>query len=191
MKFLLIFLTTTVFLFANIYSDNNIAKELRNASVKYNIDSKVLYTLAKIESNFNPFIISFTTTKPKDYNFLNLKKNIAKYNGKKYIVTFSTNDKSGLSDLKFALRELIKLNIKVDVGLMQINSVNFKDDEIDNIFKPRFNIKKSISILKYCIGLKQKTKKAIECYNKGNRKIKNYDYYARFLRSYLRDFSSI
>lgn len=191
MKFLLVLTISFVFLYANIYSDNSIAKELRNASVKYNIDSKVLYTLAKIESNFNPFIISFTTTNPKDYNFLNLKKTIAKYNGKKYIVTFSSKDRKGLDDLKFALRELIKLNIKVDVGLMQINSVNFKDDEIDNIFKPRFNIQKSIAILKYCIYSKRQTKKAIECYNKGNRKVRNYDYYARFLRSYLRDFSSI
>lgn len=192
MRFLTTIFAFTSLLFGadNIYSEANIAKELKDASKKYGIDSKVLYTLAKIESNFNPLIISFTTKNPKQYNFANFKKTTSKYGKNKYIVSFSTKDTTKIEELKQALRILIRLNLKVDAGLMQINSVNFTDNEIDKIFEPRYNIKKSLKVLKYCIASKKQTKHAIECYNKGNQKVKKYNYYARFLKSYLRDFST-
>lgn len=167
------------------YSDYEIAKELKRVSYKNNIDKRVLYTLAKIESNFNPLIISFTHSHT-NFDFKNLKKKISRYKNK-YLISFTGKEK----DLQEALRILLKQGISVDVGLMQINSVNFKEKEIATIFKPSVNIEKSAFVLKQCIASKIKTKDSIECYNKGIKKVSNFDYYEKFKKHYLRDFGGM
>ena len=181
--FVLIFLSF-ISLFAN-YSKDEIAKELKSMSIKNNIDKRVLYTLAKIESNFNPLIISFVSPHIH-FNFKNLKKNVSVYKNK-YLLSFRGNEK----DLQEALKILIKQGIKVDVGLMQVNSINFTKDEIKHIFKPSFNIQKSISILKQCIEIKSTLKHSIECYNKGLKKFSSFDYYEKFKMSFLKDFGGL
>lgn len=93
--------------------------------------------------------------------------------------------------MKEALKLLIQQNISVDVGLMQINSVNFKENEIENIFKPSFNISKSAFILEQCKKAKQRLKPSIECYNKGLKKSSSFEYYERFKESFLRDFGGL
>ncbi len=184
MKAWLLLLFSVVSVFAN-YSSYEIARELKSISAKNTLDKKVLYTLAKIESGFNPLIISFTSTHT-NYNFKNLKKKVSKYKNK-YLISFSGKE----ADLQKALKNLIAKGIKVDAGLMQINSINFTEKEIQNIFKPSFNIQKSALILKQCIQNKEKLKHSIECYNKGLRKVSNFDYYEKFRMSYLRDFGGV
>lgn len=173
------------FLFAN-YSPDDISKALKEASHKHEIDKKILYTLAKIESGFNPLIISFVSSK-KDYDFKNLTKNTKKYKDK-YLISLQGSEKDLIDALKILLRYK---KLRVDVGLMQINSVNFSYSEIDHIFKPSYNINKSSEILKACKALKSNLKDSIECYNKGTGKYVKYDYYNRFKNSYVKDFSNI
>ncbi|QKG30261.1 transglycosylase SLT domain-containing protein [Campylobacter sp. RM16187] len=168
------------------YSDQDIADGLRMASVKSNIDKRVLYTIAKIESDFTPLIISFTSHN-KDHDYPNLKRSIGKYKNK-YLISFRGDKES----LKAALENLIEKGYRVDAGLMQINSVNFSKDEIDDIFNIEYNIDKSISVLKMCVSLTKNTKQAIECYNKGKKSIySNYDYYEKFKNNYLMAFAKI
>lgn len=69
MKRIFLLCSAWVYAFA-YYSNENIANELKRISLQHNIDKRVLYTLAKIESNFNPLIISFTSS---HINFLILQ----------------------------------------------------------------------------------------------------------------------
>lgn len=166
------------------YDNFEIANALKLASIQNDIDKRVLYTLAKIESNFNPLVISFTS-KQNHFSFKNLTKRTSRYKNK-YLINFLGEEK----DLQEALRYLIRQGIKVDVGLMQINSTNFKEKEIPFIFNPSYNVKKSLEILKYCIKEKKIVKDSIECYNKGtNRDYQSYEYYKRFYISFLKDFT--
>lgn len=168
------------------YSKQNIANSLRNASAKSKIDKRVLYTLAKIESNFTPLIISFTSYS-KDFSYPNLTKKVSKYKNK-YIISFNGEE----YDLKPAVLDLIDKGYKVDCGLMQINSANFKKSEIDDIFKLDYNIAKSTKILISCINSKGKLSDSIECYNKGTKRIyTSYDYYKNFKFYYLKAFARL
>lgn len=180
MKILLVALIMIVSLSA--YNEEHIAKSLKKEAYFSNIDVKILYTIAKIESNFNPLIISFTSSHT-NFNFKNLKKKISRYKNK-YLISFTGEEK----DLQEALKVLIKQGIKVDAGLMQINSVNFKENEIASIFKPSFNIEKSAFILKQCVSVKSTLKHSIECYNKGVKEVSSFDYYEKFKKNFLRDF---
>lgn len=168
------------------YSKQNIANSLRNANAKSKIDKRVLYTLAKIESNFTPLIISFTSYS-KDFSYPNLTKKVSKYKNK-YIISFNGEE----YDLKPAVLDLIDKGYKVDCGLMQINSANFKKSEIDDIFKLDYNIAKSTKILISCINSKGKLSDSIECYNKGTKRIyTSYDYYKNFKFYYLKAFAKL
>lgn len=168
------------------YSNQNIADSLRSASAKSNIDKRVLYTIAKIESGFKPLTISFTSYS-KDFSYPNLKRKVGKYKDK-YIISFSGKE----DDLKPAVFDLISKGYNVDCGLMQINSVNFKKSEIDKIFKLDYNIAKSVKVLSSCINLKGKMSDSIECYNKGTRRFyTSYDYYKNFKYYYLKSFARI
>ncbi|RDU60379.1 transglycosylase SLT domain-containing protein [Helicobacter sp. MIT 14-3879] len=175
--------------FYNVYADYtplDIAYELKEASIKHNIDKRVLYTIAKIESGFNPLIISFVSKSTK-YQFNQLTKQVSNYKNQ-YLIVFKGSEKYLKEALKILLQDK---ELKIDVGLMQINSTNFKEDEIDKIFNLSYNIDKSSKILKSCIAIKTTLKDSIECYNKGTRKIKKYNYFNKFKNSYLKDFSNI
>ena len=168
------------------YDDFQIANALKLASAENDIDKRILYTLAKIESNFNPLIISFTA-KHTNFHFKNLHKSVKKYKDK-YLINFRGSEE----DLQKALRVLLQdKSLKIDVGLMQINNVNFNKSEIPYIFNPNYNTKKATLVLKECIAQKALMKDSIECYNKGFRRVSHFDYYARFKKSFLRDFGGI
>lgn len=166
-------------------SELNIANALKKASLKHNIDKKILYTIAKIESGFNPYVIAFTN-RNKWHNVSNEKiviKNIP-YSKNKYLVQI----KAEKEVLKQVALQLISQGISVDMGLMQVNSKNISKDEIEHIFELDYNIDKSISIFKSCIKAKTNIKDSIECYNKGYKIPKNYDYYKKFQASFVKDF---
>ena len=45
------------------FSEENIANSLKEIGKMQQIDSKLLYSIAKIESNFDPLVIAFTSKK--------------------------------------------------------------------------------------------------------------------------------
>ncbi len=168
------------------YDDFEIANALKLASIQNDIDKRVLYTLAKIESNFNPLIISFTA-KHTNFHFKNLQKSVKKYKDR-YLINFKGSEKELQKALKILLQDK---TLKIDVGLMQINNVNFNKSEIPYIFNPSYNTKKATLVLKECIAQKALMKDSIECYNKGFRKVSHFDYYAKFKKSFLKDFGGM
>lgn len=169
------------------YTQENIARELKFASSSYNIDKRILYTIAKNESGFNPFVIAFTDNH-QNYNFDGVTMKAFKVKDKdKYIIRLYGDRKS----LENVSRILKNNNKRFDAGIMQISSANFTYDEIDKIFSLHYNIKKGVDILNACADLKKTLKDTIECYNKGTGKTSSYSYYVQFVKSFVRDFGNV
>nr|MBP3724492.1 transglycosylase SLT domain-containing protein [Campylobacter sp.] len=172
--------------FAFAYNNQEIANSIKKQAILSNVDTRILYTIAKIESNFNPFVIAFTS-KNKNFKFANANVKTQKYKDK-YLIQIRSNDKNNL--VKIA-KFLINKGYKIDVGLMQINSVNFKENELYEMFSLDYNISKSIGVLSLCQSKMKNLKDTIECYNKGFKRYANKDYYARFKNSFNKDFGGV
>ncbi|TEY00719.1 transglycosylase SLT domain-containing protein [Campylobacter sp. US33a] len=171
------------------YSKEEIAYMLKKQALYSQIDARVLYTVAKIESGFNPFIISFVSTTNKNFNYDKVVKTTIKpYQNNKFIVNIESKDVEKLVNIT---KDLIEDGYKVDVGLMQINSQNFSKSEIKKMFELKTNILKATEILKLC-GIKyQNIKNTIECYNKGYRQGEVLTYFNRFKESFNKDFGGV
>ena len=179
MKIIILMFLTFSLSFCNINS-KEIAKALKYNALKYNIDKKILYTIAKIESNFNTNVIAFVSDKKVNIIGKNIKIKNLNYKNK-YLIQIS----SDINTLKKIAIFFIQKGYKIDVGLMQINSQNFTLQELDYIFNLDYNISKAVDILYQCKNKFKNVKNTIECYNKGNKLGKNYDYYKRFLSHYV------
>lgn len=174
-----------IFLTLNLVFANNldIANALKCNAIRYGIDKKILYTIAKLESNFETNIIAFLSDEKWNITGKSVKIKNIKYKNK-----FLVQIRANLNELKQIATYLIQKGYKIDVGLMQVNSTNFNLNELDAIFKPNYNIKKAVVVLKQCKNKFKNIKNTIECYNKGNRIGKKYDYYQRFVNHYIKDF---
>lgn len=178
----LVFLQSSLF----AYSEKEISDALKRQAKIANIDEKILYTIAKIESGFKPYVISFIS-EHQNYVFKsNLKVSIKKY-GDKFIITLNGDKENIISTAKM----LFKDEFSIDVGLMQINSKNFKADEIEKMFELDYNIEKATNVLKLCSDKYNELSRIVECYNKGYRKISQLSYFNRFKKSYLKDFAGV
>jgi len=184
----LLLLTKLLFAFDEI----TIANAIKEISKREQIDSRILYTITKIESNFKPLSICMTTSKTNALEFQNIQniniKIIAspyKYNKNKWIVSFYPKNLGYAKALAKAFKDQ---NFSFDVGLAQINTKNFKTEEIDYIFDPKYNLLKSSKILKSCQKIKKDIKNTIECYNYGIKKRNSYPYYNKFKTNYMKDF---
>lgn len=189
-KFLLLIFFFVIGLQANNFSEYNIAKHLILQARANNIDEKALYTIAKIESGFKPLIISFTSAK-RNFGFKGkegVKVKIARYNSRKYIISISSKNRNDLAQIA---TDLIKRGYRVDVGLMQINSIHFKPEQTYEMFDLSRNINFSANVLRQCMAIFGDSPNAIECYNKGNNAKKHKDYYAKYKRSFYKDFGGI
>lgn len=193
----IVFILASFFLWHNMlfaFSDTYISNAIKEVSQKEDIDSRIVYTIAKIESNFEPLVITMLTSKEnarrfKDINNPNIKIIASEYtyNNKKWIVNFYPIN---LAFAKALARAFKKQKFSFDVGIAQINTMNFKIEEIDYIFDPKYNLLKSSKILKDCQHIKKDLKNTIECYNYGTRKRASYPYYKRFYTSFVKNFGA-
>ena len=179
---------STLFAFSNDY----IANAIKEVSQKEEIDSRIIYTILEIESDFEPFVISMTTSMENAKKFKNINNpdikifaNEYKYNKEKWIVSFYPKN---LALAKALARAFKTQKFSFDVGIAQINTSNFKIEEIDYIFDPRYNISKSSKILKECLHIKKDIKNTIECYNYGTKKRPSYPYYNKFKSTFTKNF---
>lgn len=177
----------------NAYTNEEIIKAIAEVSYNHRVEPEILYTIVKIESNFNPFVISLLTTQKeanlfKSYESKLASISIGKYslNNKKWIVNIFPKSEYMA---KFFIKNLLNLNYSIDVGLGQINSANFSLNEIDKILSPTYNLSKAAAVLRSCFNYKkQDIKKTIECYNYGMRKQNSYPYFKKFIENYKKDF---
>lgn len=191
MRYVFLFLLCLNFAFS--YGVKEINMAINYVGLEEKIAPRVLYTIVKIESNFNPLVISFLTDKKNALYFKsleneNIKIKVSQYslNKKRWIVSIHPNT---LRRARGIAKLLIRDGFSIDVGLAQINSVNFKTEEIDYIFEPVYNLRKSAKILKLCYKRKNKNiQKTIECYNYGYRNRPSNPYYKRFYEHFKKEF---
>jgi len=177
----------------SIFSEENIGRTIIQKAKKYNIDPRKLFTIASIESNFNPFAIAIETSKKKAEILKGLRSDRIKiqtgrtYHSRIWLVSVFPKD---YRDAVLIIEQLEKLRFGFDVGLMQINTVNFALSEVKEMMKPDKNIDKAAKILKSCIRQFKSEVHQIECYNRGAGNLRKmlrgskryYPYYTRYKR---------
>lgn len=186
MKILFLVFLCFSFSLANYTKEEAIALALKTEALRSNIDKRLLYTLAKMESHFEPLIIAFTNKQKIKIEGKNIDIRYFKYKNK-----FLIQIRSDAKTLERIALYLLDKGFNIDVGLMQINRANFSKDEIPYLFIPRYNIEKAVRILKQCKAKFGSLKQSIECYNKGNNIGTNYEYYTHFTQHFLKDFGGV
>jgi len=177
-------------------SANQIEDTINKYSYHYNIDKKIINTIISTESNFDRYAIGISTSIHQDkiekylkQNNLNYKKMKLKNSNKYFFSTLKNSEDKAVNLLKF----LQKNNIKnYGLGLMQISSYNLKTfaQKYNTLTKPDTNIKKGVSILRWCFDKQKitinKPYNAIECYYKGGNiyNYKNYEYLTKFAQNF-------
>ena len=182
------------------FSEKEVGYAIIKASKKYGIPTKSLFTLASIESDFYPLVLTIETTPQSAKVLAKLREAGMR------VVTGGTTAHSKLSivniyppDLETAqmiARELKRRGFCFDLGLMQINSVNFTLEEASDLFYPEKNIEKAARVFKGCTRRFKSLVHQVECYNRGagnlRRSLKKgkhyYPYWKRFQRHYRRYF---
>ena len=193
MKKLLFLFVFSVQMFA--YTPNDILNSINFVAQKEGVKPEILYTIVKIESDFNPFVISFLTNKTNADHFAKLqtpniiiKTSVYSLNRAKWVVTIYPINEAYATAIA---KNLIDSGFNIDVGLGQLNSVNFGANEIPFAFNPVFNLTKCAKVLRKCYNAKNKNiKDTIECYNYGMRKRKSNPYYNKFYKNYESFFGS-
>ncbi|ROR38773.1 transglycosylase SLT domain-containing protein [Caminibacter pacificus] len=163
-KSILIFLSIS-FLFAESIG-GGLAEKIERIANYYNIDPKVIYTIIKIESNFNPFSINANfKSKEKKKAFIKLLKQYGvKYSVWGKAVSVSPKTKKTAKMLIENLK-LMKVS-SYDIGLMQINSKNLTETEEKLALNPEYSIIKGTKILRKCFDYNNyNIYKTLICYN--------------------------
>jgi len=185
---------------ANTVTEEEVSEAIILVAQKYKVDPSTIYTIASIESNFEPYVITIETT-PKIAQLLEALREL----GLKIITGGTTfHSKQAIvniypKDIAMAqyIAEILKQNeYDFDLGLMQIHSTNFTLQETAALFYPKNNLEKSMIILKTCMKRFKAKKNQIECYNRGggnlNKALLNknlrYPYYMRFVEHYNKYF---
>lgn len=171
------------------YSKDEIVNSILEVAERNEIEAEILYTIVKMESKFEPFAICLLTNKAEanifsNFNDENITINVQKYkfNNKKWLVSLYPKNEEVA---KIFAKNLLKLGYSIDVGLAQINCVNFTPNEIDKIFKPSYNLQIAAKVIRDCYKSKNKNiKKTIECYNYGIRNRSSYPYFNQFIKIY-------
>jgi type IV secretion system protein VirB1 len=179
------------FIFAGCYADirMEIADAIKETANKSGLDARVYYTIAKIESGFEPWCIGLIGNAQlikaiKDLKVFDVKTSKT---GDNYLVSVISSSKE---DIIALAKVLYPLNINFDVGLMQISKQHIEENEIEKIFEPNYNLAKGSNILYGCANKFKEIKASIECYNKGFNVGNNKKYYELFLSSYNRNFGA-
>lgn len=142
------------------------------ADERYNIDYRLLYSLAKVESGCNKYAIgAYTKKRVLAQRAVALMKKTGikfKHHHETYIAVYPKDEK----EFHTALAIIKKNRLKYDVGIMQISSGNIENNnwKIDDLLSTEYNISTGASILRECFDRSKDVYKALECYNKGFKK---------------------
>ena len=181
---------------AKMVTEEEVSESILFVAKKYKIDPSTVYTIASIESNFKPYVITIETT-PQIARLLEALRDLGlkivtggtTFHSKQAIVNIYPKD---IAVAQY-IAEILKQNeYAFDLGLMQIHSTNFTLQETAALFYPKNNLEKSMQILTTCRKLFNTQKNQIECYNRGagnlqkalKNNISRYPYYIRFVKHY-------
>ena len=157
------------------FTNVEIAESIKYVSNKYNIPIKTYFTIMGVESNFKPLVIAIETNSKTATILEKLRETGLKivlvgktFHSKNRIVDIYPPD---LDTAIFIAKSLKQLGFTFDIGLMQINSVNFSLNDIDKLFYPKENLEKASKILKTCSKIYKTLKLQLECYNRGSKNL--------------------
>jgi hypothetical protein len=197
--FILIFLYVSTWADSKPFSEETVGIIIAETAKKNNIDPKVLYTIASIESDFKPLAIAVETTaqsagileslRSKDIKVVYDAEKSKTFHSKISVISLYPKN---IETAKFIIKILKKYNFCFDVGLMQINTFNFTEKEVEEMFYPKKNIEKAAEIYGHCERRFRTLKHRVECYNRGKgnlskdlkRKKFYYPYWKRFKKHY-------
>ena len=157
------------------FGEADIAKEIVLKAKEYNIDYRMLYTIVSVESDFEPLAIAVETSYHKAMVLKNLEsKNIRIRTGITYHSRISLVSlyPDSYDTAVFIIAKLEELGFIFDVGLMQVNTVNFTLDEVKEMLSPRENLDKACKHLSACIGQFKSVTHQVECYNRGAKNLR-------------------
>lgn len=178
-KYVLIFFA----IFSNALA-TNLSEVIADIAKQSGVDRKIYYSIIKIESDWESNIVAFNASK----EFYNELKPLKKIIGDISLKFIRPNRIVIIADRESIIsiaQVLYARKINFDLGLAQINSVNFKENEIPKMFEPKYNLIKANNVLAQCAEYYRiSPKSTIECYNKGFRKHRNYAYFQKFLKAY-------
>jgi len=155
----------------------------------FNIESKIIKTLATIESGKNPNLINVNIRHKKNYYTLIkfLKKNHITYKTyKKKMVSFKVNQINYIKILNF----LNTYHYSFDIGIMQINSSHTKSLFMQKLLlkNPFYNIYIGSKILRECFDRsKYDAYQTISCYNTGSIYKQNKSYIKKFFDNFKKN----
>lgn len=180
-----------IWLFAFYCSANeqDIADAIRYVSGKSGVDARIYYSIIDIESNFKPYIIGMIANDTVLKALKNLPSETysvkSSQYGSKYLTSVFSDNKE---DIVKIAKALYRLDFNMDMGLMQISKQHIKEDELESVFNPRYNIIKGSNILAECVEKYKVLPQSIECYNKGFKKKSALAYYQKFANSFNSNF---
>lgn len=190
---------------AKTFSEERVADAIMEQSEKYHIDPSILFTIGSVESDFEPLAIAVETTQESARVLSALRSDSIRvvfgdrktYHSRRSIISLYPKD---LETANYVIALLEKYGFCFDVGLMQINTVNFTLDEVRQMFLPENNVAKAASVYNVCRKHFKTLKNRVECYNRGAGNLKSalakknhsyYPYWKRFKRHYTRYFGKI
>lgn len=174
----------TFFIISSTFGGAPINQIIADISKQSSVDKKVYYSIIKIESDWENNIIAFNANK-KFYNELKPLKKIIGDMTLKFLKPNRIVIIADRESMVSIAQSLYKRKVNFDLGLAQINSVNFTYDEIPTMFNPKYNLIKANNILAQCAErYRISPKSTIECYNKGFRNHKGYSYFNKFIKAY-------
>ncbi len=152
------------------FGEVDIAQVILQKAQKYNLDYRMLYTIASIESDFEPMAIAVETSFEKAQVLRQLASESIKirtgttYHSKIALVSIYPDS---YETAVFIITRLEALGFTFDVGLMQINTVNFDRYEVEEMLSPEQNLEKACKHLSGCVSRFKNKAHQVECYNRG------------------------
>ncbi|HID66351.1 MAG TPA: hypothetical protein EYP32_05965 [Aquificaceae bacterium] len=130
------------------------------AGFYYKVNPYILFAIAKVESNLNPYAIEVISNKKLPINCSKRRKN-----GKYYYSCFPKSKDEALKILKLAQKE----GANYSLGLGQINKIWIERYKLnaEKLFDACYNVYWSAYILNRCYKFFGNSWKTIDCYNKG------------------------
>lgn len=180
--------------FADI--DVELNENFEFASSKTDVEKKLLMALAKTETAFNKYSIGIVARNPDMLRKFFELNNVNFFQGKgnkNHQFSLIINDKTKAEEYYYKFKWFVKKYpsaVKTyDLGLMQINASNIKNEEKERmyLFNTKINSLYAAVILQNCYNKFKNVRFAIECYNKGNNhnKFGSFEYFKKVSDNYV------
>lgn len=165
-----------------------INKEINYITKQSGLPDWVLKIIVQIESGYANNILALRGDKDMYKSLVMLEKIVPVlikfYKPNRIVIT---GNKNALINIA---QELFQKKYSFDIGVAQVNSINFKLSEIPSMLNSRYNLIKANNVLADCSNFYNISfKDTLECYNKGFKEQKQYSYFNKFVNAYIEKYT--